>query len=510
MTTYLFRRLLLMIPTLIGITFLVFMIVASAPGGIGAAVLAQAGGAMTANSGVAQQRAYLEDRYGLNDPVVFQYVRWLGRISPVKVGSQAQQLPNGEVIRTPRPIPQPPLASWYSQGLPTLPKVEAASIKDLSVEDRVRMYRRLERQYIEGRFNTVARITEFRSALTAYARERGLNEGVNPDGTPIIEFFEGKAPDKASPQWPAVQARGEALLATYGQGLKAQAELASFFAQRPFEGYGVAVIPGVLSIAWPDFGTAFSSGRPVMELIPPALVVTLTLNLVAVPIIYLVAIPSGILAAVKRGSLFDVGIGSVYIALYSFPVVLAGVLAVGFLANQQYLGWFPVAGLHANEAAQMRFLPAYGAGGEWERGWLLDTLWHMGLPVLCLTYAGFAVLSKQTRAAMLENFNADYVRTAKAKGVSNKDVIFKHVFRNSLIPLITIFVTVFPGMLAGSVVVERIFTVPGMGSLMIEAINNRDFEVILANTVMIAVVNLAALLVADILYALADPRVGYS
>ncbi|MCE2652930.1 MAG: ABC transporter permease [Planctomycetaceae bacterium] len=224
----------------------------------------------------------------------------------------------------------------------------------------------------------------------------------------------------------------------------------------------------------------------------------------------MVAIPSGILAAVRRGSLFDVGIGSVYIALYSFPVVLAGVLAIGFLANQQYLGWFPVAGLHANEASQMRFLPAYGEGGQWERGWLVDMLWHMGLPVMCLVYTGFAVLSKQTRAAMLENFNADYVRTAKAKGVSNKDVIFKHVFRNSLIPLITIFVTVFPGMLAGSVVVERIFTIPGMGSLMIEAINNRDFEVILANTVMIAVVNLVALLVADILYALADPRVAYS
>lgn len=510
MTTYLLRRLLLMIPTLIGITFLVFMIVASAPGGIGAAVLAQAGGAMTANSGVAQQRAYLEDRYGLSDPVIFQYFRWLGRISPVKLGSQAQQLPSGEVIRTPRPIPEPPLAAWYSQGLPTLPKVEAAAIKELSEDDRVRMYRRLERQYIEGRFNTMARITEFRSQLTVYARERGLQAGVNPDGTPIVEFFQKLQPDRSSTEWAALEAKGKAVLEAYTAGLAAQAELAGFFDQRPFEGYGVALLPGVLSIAWPDFGTAFSSGRPVMDLIPPAMATTLTLNLVAIPIIYMVAIPSGILAAVRRGSLFDVGIGSVYIALYSFPVVLAGVLAIGFLANQQYLGWFPVAGLHANEASQMRFLPAYGEGGQWERGWLVDMLWHMGLPVLCLVYTGFAVLSKQTRAAMLENFNADYVRTAKAKGVSNKDVIFKHVFRNSLIPLITIFVTVFPGMLAGSVVVERIFTIPGMGSLMIEAINNRDFEVILANTVMIAVVNLVALLVADILYALADPRVAYS
>ena len=142
-------------------------------------------------------------------------------------------------------------------------------------------------------------------------------------------------------------------------------------------------------------------------------------------------------------------------------------------------------------------------------GWLLDVTWHMVLPVSCLVYGGFAVLSKQTRAAMLDNFSADYVRTAKAKGVSRKDVVIHHVFRNSLLPLITMFVTVFPATLAGSVVIERIFSVPGMGSLMLDAIAQRDRELILANTFMIAVVNLGALLLADILYAVADPRVSY-
>jgi peptide/nickel transport system permease protein len=110
---------------------------------------------------------------------------------------------------------------------------------------------------------------------------------------------------------------------------------------------------------------------------------------------------------------------------------------------------------------------------------------------------------------MLENFNADYVRTAKAKGVSNRDVIFAHVFRNSLLPLITMFVTIFPAMLAGSVVIERIFSIPGMGYMLIEAISQRDREIILANTTIIAVVNLLALLAADILYATADPRIAY-
>jgi peptide/nickel transport system permease protein len=142
-------------------------------------------------------------------------------------------------------------------------------------------------------------------------------------------------------------------------------------------------------------------------------------------------------------------------------------------------------------------------------GWLVDMLWHIALPVLCLVYGGFAVLSKQTRAAMLDNFNADYVRTAKAKGVPRKDVIMRHVFRNSLLPLITMFVTIFPATLAGSVIIERIFSVPGMGSLILEAIDLRDREIILANTFMVACVNLIALLIADVLYAIADPRVSY-
>jgi ABC-type dipeptide/oligopeptide/nickel transport system permease component len=110
---------------------------------------------------------------------------------------------------------------------------------------------------------------------------------------------------------------------------------------------------------------------------------------------------------------------------------------------------------------------------------------------------------------MLDNFNQDYVRTAKAKGVPGRDVLLRHVFRNSLLPLITMFVTIFPAMLAGSVVVEKIFSIPGMGSLILEAINLRDRELILANTFMIAVINLLALLLADILYAFADPRISY-
>jgi microcin C transport system permease protein len=508
MGTYLARRLLLMIPTLLGITFLVFMLVALAPGGIGATLTASAGGNLQASSGVAVQQAYLEERYGLNDPVVVQYVRWLGRISPLKFGERNQVLPNGEVVRVPKPVKAPPLWRWYAEQLPSAPAASSTLEPGMPPEERTRLWRRAERAYADARFDLLRATTLLEGALTAYARAAALPQAVTGAGRPKPQVLEGHEPRRDIPEFVAVQERGRQAVEAYAAAQARRADLAALFRSRPFPQAGVPIVPGAVSLAAPDFGTAFSRQRPSIDIIKEHLPVTLMLNAIAIPIIYFVAVPSGILAATRRGSWMDVGLGSVYIALYSFPVVLAGILAIGFLASRDYLNAFPVAGLNSQDAATYPFLPAWTAQG-FQRGWLLDRLWHIGLPVMCLVYTGFAVLSKQTRAAMLENFNADYVRTAKAKGVSARDVIFRHVFRNSLIPLITIFVTIFPAMLAGSVVVERIFSVRGMGWLVIEAISWRDRELLLANTVIVACVNLLALLLADILYALADPRVSY-
>ncbi len=507
MTTYLFRRLLLMIPTLVGITFLVFMLVALSPGGIGAAIQAQAGGSFQANSQVAVEAARLEDRYGLSDPKVIQYLRWLGRISPIKFGQRDQVLPNDDLIRPPKPVPEPPLWTWFADALPP---AEPGQFIDLAptLDERFEQYRKLSREYSEARFGAIAANRLLDSRAVAYARAAKIDGAVTDKNRADFKIIAKAPPDKSLAEWADLEAAGNQAVNAYAKAAGIRERFKAYYDTTPFPEAGFAIIPGTLSVAAPDFGVAYSNSRPVLDQILETLPVTIMLNLVAIPIIYLVAIPSGILASVRRGSIFDVGLGSLYIGLYSFPVVLAGVLCVGFLASKDYLNMFPVAGINAQGARDFPFLPGY-TEGVWHRGWLFDRMWHIGLPVLCLTYTGFAVLSKQTRAAMLENLNSDYVRTAKAKGVAAKDVVFHHVLRNSLLPLITIFVTVFPAMLAGSVVVERIFTIPGMGTLLLQAINNRDLELILANTVMIAVVNLTALLIADVLYALADPRVTY-
>lgn len=586
MTTYIIRRLLLMIPTLIGITFLVFMLIALSPGGIGAS-LRVAGGQMEASSR-AMQEAYLEERYGLADPPVVQYVRWLGRISPIKFGQRDQIDPTGEFIRPPQMIDPPDFAGeWYADpdSIPQPPPVtvrefravQLAAPESLSgpaivqtwlvnegesittgrpivelripatdrlitldatsdgvlrylkadddpvnpgegvasiMEDQTRVYRNAAQDWALARGGFVQARNELEEALKQYADVADLRGAVNRKGDLRESVLRSHGPRENTEELAAalqsVREAGQNALVAYAEALEERAKLIGVFEAKPFREAGFWIIPNAVSIAPPDFGVSFSRNRPVMDLVGDSLPITLTLNSIAFPIIYLIAIPLGMLAAVRAGSIFDVGIGAGLVALWSIPVVWAGVLAVGYLANDRYLGWFPVAGLSSPDAAEFFFLPTWNSEEGFQRGYLLDTLWHMALPVACLVYTGFAILSKQTRAAMLDNFNADYVRTAKAKGVAGKDIVFRHVFRNSLLPLITMFATIFPAMLAGSVVVERIFSIPGMGSLLINAIYLRDRELLLAITMMIAITNMLALLLADILYAIADPRISYN
>jgi len=521
MVNYIVRRLLLMIPTLVGITFLVFMLITISSGGIGAALRAS-GGQMDSTSR-ALQEAYLEDRYGLDDPTLVQYLRWLVRISPVKFGASELRSPDGEIIRAPKALRPPRYWEWVARELPTAPAAEEVAWPDASTltpegdqtaEQALRQaqgaaYRRVASEYARTRGQFIAARTRYEQALAAYAKAAMIPGAVGYDDKLKPGALEGHEPDRSLPAWTAAEQAGKAAMEAYAGALVAREQVAATFDAKPYpmSGFG---IPGVIRLAWPDFGNSFSKSQPVSRLIADRLPVTITLNLMAFPIIYLIAIPGGMLAASRARTWTDIALGGLFVAMWSIPIVWAGVLAVGYLANRDYLGWFPVVGLHSQDAMQFTLLPSRLADGSWHRGYLLDSLWHLCLPVACLVYGGFAVLSKQTRAAMLDNFNADYVRTAKAKGVSGRDIVFRHVFRNSLLPLITMFATIFPAMLAGSVIVERIFQIPGMGSLIIESIYLRDREVILANVMMIGAVNILALLLADILYAIADPRIAYN
>lgn len=532
MTTYILRRLLLMIPTLIGITFLVFMLIANSPGGIGAGLALGGGEGADAGQSRAIQQAYLEDRYGLNDPVLTQYFRWLGQVSPVKFGTPNQQDPTGEIITPPATLDPPPFLGRYygakddirEQTTVTRAKQGPTQVDEEVAAQRVQAYLQAINDYTNARASYIAALERLKIALENYGEEKqlpGVNSAlgmVDKDRRLRENLFRSHDLDTGSTLGQVVVLAGNDAIEAYHYAVESRATLAEAYAQRPYPDAVYRIgpvpigIPGLTFIGPPDLGMSFSKSRPVRVLIAEALPVTLLLNCVAFPIIYLIAVPSGLLAATHRGSWFDTLSGAFYVALWSIPVVWAGVLAVGYLASENYfLGEyaFPAAGLHSSNADSMLFLPSRGDDGKIQWGYMLDSFWHLCLPVACLVYGGFAILSKQTRAAMLDNFNADYVRTAKAKGVAKNDIVFRHVFRNSLLPLITMFASIFPAMLAGSVVVEQIFSIPGMGRLVLEAINERDRDLLLANALMVGAVNLLALLLADILYALADPRITF-
>lgn len=257
-----------------------------------------------------------------------------------------------------------------------------------------------------------------------------------------------------------------------------------------------------------DLGTSFQYGRPVAEILAERIPITLLLNLVTIPFTYALAIMIGMKSASQRGSGFDIGASLSMLALWSIPTMLAGVLLLGYFANVQHFQWFPTAGISSREALDMPFLPHWDETG-FVRGFLLDRIWHLILPVICLSYGSFAALAKLTRTSILENLHADYARTARAKGLAEDDVLWKHVFRNSLLPLITVSAGLLPSLLAGSLIVENIFSINGMGQLAVEAVKGRDRELVLSITWISGFLTLIGYLIADFCYTLADPRVSY-
>nr|CAA6805313.1 MAG: Oligopeptide transport system permease protein OppB (TC 3.A.1.5.1) [uncultured Thiotrichaceae bacterium] len=458
MLTYLFRRLLLMIPTLLGITIVVFSVMALAPGGISAQSLV-GGTDMNAQEKQALTE-YYNKRYGLDQPAPIQYLRWLNNVSPI---------------------------------------------------------------------------------------------GFTFDNDGEMESF------------------------SFTKGM--------------------------------DLGDSFTYGRPVGEILSERIPITLLLNVVTIPLIYLLAIAIGVKAATDRGGSFDVSSSVIMLGLWSIPVMLAGVLLLGFFANVQHWQWFPTAGISSRAAQDMTFMPHWGSlwdvgklflglivgtglavwlsrweerqlraivgtafglvagvwmalahaeslwlnwvllplsgavvlgglgwmlyapfritglglfgallgalvaiefmGDGYVRGFLADRLWHLVLPVICLSYGGFAALAKLTRTSVLENLNSDYARTARAKGLSEQEVLWKHVFRNSLLPLITVAAGLLPSLLGGSLIVENIFSINGMGQLAVEAVKSRDREMVLSIAWISGFLTLVGYLIADFLYTLVDPRVSY-
>ena len=245
-----------------------------------------------------------------------------------------------------------------------------------------------------------------------------------------------------------------------------------------------------------DFGRSFVDDEKVIDKIAKSLPITLGLNFIAILIIYGISLPLGVYAAVRRGRTFDNVSSVVLFILYSIPSFWLATMLIMFLSSPVYLDIFPSGRLHSGDPWDMTYLP-----------WLADFGWHLVLPIIVMVYGGFASLSRYVRTSMLESLSQDFVRTARAKGLSEFVVVGKHALRNALITIVTLLGNLLPRLIGGSVIVEYIFSINGMGKLGFDAILSRDYPVIMAITTFAAVLTLIGILVSDIMYGLADPRV---
>ena len=250
-----------------------------------------------------------------------------------------------------------------------------------------------------------------------------------------------------------------------------------------------------------DFGDSYLDSRPVSSILGDAMKWTLLINLIVFLIIYSIGIPSGVSLAVHKGTTYDKIMTAGLFILYSIPSFWVGTMLIIFFTSDYYGSW-------------MNLFPPYGLGkiGPEFTTWakVSDRTYHLILPIFCTIYGSFAYISRQMRGGMLAVLRQDFIRTAFAKGLAPKDVYWKHAFRNSLIPIITLFSSFLPAMISGSVIIEYLFTIPGMGRVSFESVVARNFPVLFTILMFSALLTMAGTLLSDILYVVTDPRISFT
>ncbi|MCS6930781.1 MAG: microcin C ABC transporter permease YejB [Acetobacteraceae bacterium] len=248
-----------------------------------------------------------------------------------------------------------------------------------------------------------------------------------------------------------------------------------------------------------DLGESLFQGRRVAELILEKMPVSISLGLWSTLIIYLVSIPLGIRKAVKDGSRFDLATSGLILIGYAIPSFLFAILLVVLFAGGSFLQWFPLRGLSTPGAAEWPF--------HWQ---VLDYLWHMALPTLALVIGGFAGLTMLTKNSFLDEIGKQYTLTARAKGASERRVLYGHVFRNAMLIIIAGFPGAFIGIFfTGALLIEIVFSLDGLGLLGFEAAVRRDYTVIFGTLYVFTLISLLMQIVSDFTYTLVDPRIDF-
>ena len=243
-----------------------------------------------------------------------------------------------------------------------------------------------------------------------------------------------------------------------------------------------------------NLGTSSVYGKPVSEVIAAPMQNTIFINIFATILGLGITLPLGIFCAVKRGSKRDVGVQVGTIIGYSLPTFIIAIVFMWLFSV--VLGWFPVSGLQTAGSVNW---------SDWAKFW--DKMYHLALPLIVMTFCSLGGMTRYVRASMIEALSMDCIRTARAKGLRAKTVIYSHAWRNALIPIVTLVIGWFLGIFSGSVMIENIFSLNGIGKTYYEALNSNDNEIILALQMFYIIIGLIGNLIIDIAYGFIDPRI---
>lgn len=495
MLKYIIRRILVFVPTLIAITLLGFVIMVSAPGDPVERMVsaAQSGGEIgTQTANQIEQKKFWNRKLGLDLPIFYFSLNTLAHSDTLyKVYDRNER---SALSRLTNQYGNWPAISEYFAAIGELNdahtrlKVDSSMAEGYSLDD---VKEDINKSYFES------------SALKATYSETVINAKLDA----LEEIYQ--APYMSS-------FRDE--LATIRQKLQVVQETATpwkkfvpvlnFYPKNQYHrwifgdgnwmtGKGSEFTKGVIR---GDFGTSYRTKMPITEVIGIKIFWSFFFTVVSVLMGYLVSIPLGIQAAVHKDSRFDRISSIIVFILYSIPGFFAATVLLMTFANPDVLYWFPASGVEP--------VQGFGADAGFFERWSAR-LPYLILPGISYTYSSFAFLSRTMRVSMLEIVNQDYIRTARAKGLAENAVIYKHMLRNALLPIITVFANIFPVAIGGSVVLEVIFTIPGMGNEVYQAIVNQDYPMVVAVLTITGILTLIGYLVSDVLYAVADPRISY-
>ncbi|MBI1288721.1 MAG: ABC transporter permease subunit [Flavobacteriales bacterium] len=496
MLKYVLRRILVFIPTLVAITLLGFVIMISAPGDPveRMVVAAQSGGevgSQTANQ--IEQKKFWSRKLGLDLPIFYFSLNSMSQSDTLyRVYDRNER---ESLSRLANVYGNWPAVSDYFQAIDALNDAHGSLRVDSSMAmgysiDKVKQD--INQSFFES------------SALKATYSENVIEAKLEA----LTEIYDAPYMASFRPELDNVKAKLQAMKDS-ATPWKKYVPVINFYPNNQYHrwifgdgdwltGKGAEFTTGVIR---GDFGTSYRTKMPISEVISIKIFWSFFFTIISVVLGYLVSMPMGIHAAVNKGSRFDTVTTVLVFILFSIPSFwLATVLLMTF-ANPDVLYWFPASGVEPVRgfAENAGFFEKWGA-----------RLPYLILPIISYTYSSFAFLSRTMRVSMLEIVNQDYIRTARAKGLSETKVVYKHALRNALLPIITVFANIFPVAIGGSVVLEVIFTIPGMGNEVYQAIVNQDYPMVVAVLTITGVLTLVGYLVSDILYAVADPRISYS